>query len=155
MLKEQINLSDAYIERCDKETENVLGEESAAFLDNPIDYLKKQKHEFIYLESDSFETIGVDAVSFEVDDVFGTYGVLLGLKLQKKFETALKEYMNKELHGEDAKFSLLFNQNDGLWDVNFALNNVDGFKEQMSMGEAFGLIYQFLFSLIEAVKVNR
>lgn len=139
----------AYIERSDKELEKFLGEESFEFLNQPIDYLKKHLHEFIYMESDWFEIIGVDAVSFEVDDVFGTYDVMLGLKLQKKYDKTLKALLNDKLQGDDTKFDLLFNNEDGLWNLNFALNNVEGFDENMTLGDAFLLIYRFVFNLAE------
>lgn len=144
--------SNAYIERSDKETEELVAEESFAFLNQPIEYLKEHKNEFIYLESASFELVGVESVSLELDDLFGTYGVLLGLKLQKKYEAAIKEYLNKELNGDKGKYSLLFNAGDGLWDLNFALNYTEGFKEDLSIGEAYQLIYHFLFILGEAVE---
>ncbi|MCR2820032.1 branched-chain amino acid aminotransferase [Lederbergia panacisoli] len=143
---------DAYIERCDKETEETLAEESFDFLEQPIDYLQKHKNEFLYLDSNWLELIGVDAITFEVNDVFGTYDVMVGLKLQKKFETSIKENLSKELHGDDARFELMFNQNDGLWDINFALNHVDGFQEEMSLEEAYRFIYRFLFTLVERIE---
>ena len=147
--------ADAYIERCDKETENMLKNESSSFLTQPLDYLKMHKNEFIYLESNWFDLIGVEAVSLEADDVFGTYDVMLGLKLQKKFEKALKENLNNQLHGDEAKFDLMFSLEDGLWNLNFALNYVEGFNEEISIGEAFQLIYRFLFQLVEAVEGER
>ncbi|ETI68906.1 hypothetical protein [Neobacillus vireti] len=155
----QIDLKDpntrfagAYIERCDKESENMLKNENSSFLSEPLDYLKKHKNEFIYLESHWFELIGVEAVSLEADDVFGTYDVMLGLKLQKKFEKTLKEHLNTHLHGGEAKFDLMFSHDDGLWNLNFALNYVEGFTEEMTIGEAFLLIYRFLFKLVEAAE---
>ncbi|MBT2696483.1 branched-chain amino acid aminotransferase [Bacillus sp. ISL-40] len=150
-----VRFADAYIERCDKETENMLKNESSSFLTQPLDYLKMHKNEFIYLESNWFDLIGVEAVSLEADDVFGTYDVMLGLKLQKKFEKALKENLNTQLHGDEAKFDLMFSLEDGLWNLNFALNYVEGFNEEISIGEAFQLIYSFLFQLVEAVEGER
>ncbi len=143
---------DAYIERCDKETEETLSTESFAFLEQPIDYLQKHKNEFLYLESNWFELAGIDAVSFEVSDVFGTYDVMVGLKLQKKFELSLKESLSKELLGDEARFELIFNQKDGMWDLNFALNYVQGFNEDMSLEQAYRLIYRFIFKLVERVE---
>lgn len=145
--------SDAYIERCDKESENFLASETAAFLNQAITYLKEHKNEFIYVESNWFELIGVDAVSLEVDDVFGTYDVMLGLKVQKKFEKIIKDQLNNRLQGDEDKFDLMFNHDDGLWNLNFTLNNVEGFNEVMSIGEAYQLIYRFLFKLGEAIEV--
>ncbi|MBS4199314.1 branched-chain amino acid aminotransferase [Bacillus sp. FJAT-49732] len=143
---------EAYIERCDKETEETLFKESFAFLEHPMDYLQKHKNEFLYLESNWLEVIGVDGITFEVNDVFGTYDVMVGMKLQKKFEAALKENLRKELHGDEVRFELMFNQNDGVWDLNFPLNYVDGFQVEMSLDEAFRLIYRFLFTLVERIE---
>lgn len=143
--------TDAYIERSDKETEELLGEERASFLEHPVNYLKVHKNEFIYLESEWFTIISADSVCLEVDDLFGTYEVMLGLKLQKKYEGAIKSYLTNKLIGEK-KFSLLFSQADGLWDFNFALTNVAGFHEEMTIGEAYRLIYSFLFKLMETVE---
>ena len=98
------------------------------------------------------ELIGIDAISFEVSDVFGTYDVMVGLQLQKKFEISLKESFNKELLGDEARFEMIFNQKDGMWDLNFALNYVQGFNEGMSLEEAFRLIYRFIFKLVERIE---
>lgn len=144
--------TDAYIEISHKETEELLKEETAAFLSQPLGYLKTNKNEFLYLESSSFDLIGVEALSLEIDDVFGTYNAMFGLKFQKKMGDALKVYLQKELNGDIGTFSLMFNQGDGLWDVNFALNAVDGFKEEMTLDEAFNLIYHFLFKLNEIIE---
>ncbi len=142
----------AYIERGDKETEEFLGEENPKFLNQSIDYFKKNKNEFMYLESEWFGLLRVDAVSFEADDVFGTYDVMLGLKLQKKYEAALKNRLKASLKEEEAKFDVMFDANEGLWNVNFALNDVAGYKEDMTIQQAYILIYRFLFSLVEAVE---
>lgn len=145
---------DAYIERTDKEFENLIAEESDEFLQERVKFLKQHQSEFIYLESDWFTIIGVDAISLEVDDLFGTYEALLGLKLQKKYETVIRDYLKSELKGDTAKFALLFNQEDGLWNLNISLNNIDGFQEDISVGEAYSLVYHFLFKLGEAVEEN-
>lgn len=144
--------SDAYIERCDKESEEMIGQEAYTFLNQPIRYFQKHKKEFIYLESKWFEMIGVDAVSLEVDDVFGTYGVMLGLQLQKKFGPTLEASLKTMLQDDEKNFQLMFNNGDGLWDLNFPLNFVDGFNEELSIGEAYSLIYRFLFNLVETVE---
>jgi hypothetical protein len=146
------NFSNAYIERCSKETETMIANESSSFLNQPISYLNEHKNEFIYVESALFDDIGVEGISLEVDDVFGTYDVMLGLKLQKKFDKVLREHLNSSLIGEASKFDLIFSQDDGLWDLNFALNYVAGYKEDMSISDAFQLIHQFLTNLVETVK---
>lgn len=143
---------DAYIERCGKESENLIANESISFLKQPLVYLKTHKDEFIYMESQWFELIGVDAVSLEFDDVFGTYDVMLGLRLQKKFEKNIKDFLNTHLHSNEAKFDLMFSGDEGIWSLNFALDYVEGFQETKSIGEAYQLIYRFLFSLAQAME---
>ena len=150
-----VRFADAYIERCDKESENMLKNESSSFLNERLDYLKKHKNEFIFMESNWFDLVSVEAVSLEADDVFGTYDVMLGLKMQKKYEQSLKENLNRLLHGDEAKFDLMFSLDDGLWNLNFALNYVEEFHEEISIGEAFQLIYRFLFQLVDAVEGDR
>lgn len=144
--------ADAYIERGEKETEAVLGKETAEFLNQPIDYFKKHKNEFMYLESGWFDIVGADAVSFEIDDLFGNYDVMLGLKLPKKSEIAIRSFLHKIIQEDSAKYDLIFNQPDGLWDLNFALNNIKGFRENVTIGEAYNLIYIHLFNLAEEVE---
>ncbi|WP_342667327.1 branched-chain amino acid aminotransferase [Domibacillus robiginosus] len=111
--------TDAYIERSNKETEELISEESATFLSQPLEYLKINRNEFLYIESTWFELIGVETLSLEVDDVFGAYNALFGLKFQKKMGNALKAYLNHELQGGTGTYSLMFNQGDGVWDINF------------------------------------
>jgi len=146
--------ADAYIERCDKETENLIRNETSAFLTQPLTYFHKHKNEFIYLESQWFDIVLADAVSLELDDVFGTYDVMLGLKLQKKFKPHIEQFLTASLNREEASFDILFNNEDGLWNLNFALNYLEGFDENMTIGEAYLLIYQFLFQLVETIETK-
>lgn len=141
----------AYIERGDKENEEFLGEENSSFLDQPITYFKTHKNEFMYMEDSSFELVSVDAVSFEVDDVFGTYNVMHGLKLQKKYGEAIKTFFASEMKAENSRVDLMFDANEGLWNVNFALNNVEGFNEDMNIRAAYDSIYRLLFKLVVSV----
>lgn len=149
---ESERFEEAYIERCDKETEELLTVEDASFLNQPLSYLKDHSKEFIYIESHWFNLAGADAVSLEADDVFGTYDVMLGLKLQKKFGNSIKKYLSSNLSGGEPKFDLLFSQDDGLWDLNFALNYSEDFKEDITLNEAFNLIYRFLFNLAAEIE---
>jgi len=146
------DMTDAYIERLDKETEEVLGKETASFLEQPITYFKNHLNEFMYLESPAFEQINVDAVSFEVDDVFRTYSMLLGLKLQKKYQSNIKEFLTANLHGDDANVSLMFNGDDGLWDLNLSIDHVEGFREDLTISEAYQLVYQLISTLVGTLK---
>ncbi|RBP08047.1 branched-chain amino acid aminotransferase [Rossellomorea aquimaris] len=141
---------EAYIERCDKETEELIAQESLVFLDQPITYLKKHKNEFVFLELEWFDVIGVEAVSIEVDDVFGTYDAMLGLKLQKKYRSQIEHYLEHTLKGESS-YDLLFNGEDGLWDLNITLNDLPDFHEGLTLLASYELIYYFLFHLLQTV----
>ncbi|MCG7335915.1 hypothetical protein MHZ95_11545 [Sporosarcina sp. ACRSM] len=146
------NLQFHLIERCDKETEDVIQAEEPSFLDSSISYLKRHPNEFIYVESGAFDAIRVDAIAMEFDEVFETNVALFGLKLQKKFGAAIQSYMDDHLHGKVAKFSILFSGEDGLWDVNFALDAMEGFTEELSFKQVYDLIYRFVFKLVEAME---
>jgi hypothetical protein len=141
---------EAYIERCEKETEELIAQESLVFLDQPITYLKKHKNEFVFLELEWFDVIGVEAVSIEVDDVFGTYDAMLGLKLQKKYRIQIEQYLENTLKDESS-YDLLFNGEDGLWDLNITLNDLPDFHEGLTMLASYELIYDFLFHLLQTV----
>ena len=52
-MEDLTHFTDAYIERCSKETETMIANESSTFLQQSIGYFKKHKGEFIYLESTS------------------------------------------------------------------------------------------------------
>lgn len=144
--------NDAYIEVGDKETESLIAIKETDFLKSPISYFKEHKNEFVYLESKWWDMVSVDAVCLENDDVFKKYDVLLGLKLQKKYGPEIKSYLAEHLQGEQPEFDLLFDSNEGIWSLNFSLNDVEGFDDAMSIGEAYLLIYGFLFGLAEAVE---
>ncbi|WP_129705975.1 hypothetical protein [Priestia megaterium] len=148
-----LRFKDSYIERVDKETDELIAEESPlSFLDTPISYLKEHRSEFLYVESKWFEFIKLDGCSFEVDDVFGTYKVLTGLHMQKKFGSLLKQFFTKELNESPTSVQLLFNDKDGLWDVNIELEAIKEFNKKMSIGEALILTYRFFFHLVEYVE---
>ncbi len=140
------------IEKCTKETEEVLAKETAEFLSNPMSYLKNQIEEFIFVESEAFEVIGVDGIALECDDVFGTYSALFGLKLQKKYGDAIKTFLDDNLTGDGQKYSVMFSIEDGLWDMNFALDYMPGFKEDQSIQQAIEAFYHFVFKLALAVE---
>ncbi|MGM0827775.1 MAG: branched-chain amino acid aminotransferase [Bacillota bacterium] len=141
---------EAYIERCEKETEELIAQESFIFLNQPITYLKEHKNEFVFLELEWFNVIGVEAVSIEVDDVFGTYDAMLGLKLQKKYRSQIEHYLENTLKDESS-YDLLFNGEDGLWDLNITLNDLPDFHEGLTMLASYKLIYDFLFHLLQTV----
>ncbi|WP_258000468.1 branched-chain amino acid aminotransferase [Bacillus sp. Marseille-P3661] len=145
---------EAYIERGNKLTDDVIAKETNAFLKLPIDYFKKHINEFMFVESKWLEFVRVDAISFEIDDVFGTYDVMLGLRFPKKLGTTIKDQLRNQLQSNGATFDLMFNNEDGLWDLNFSLEHVDGFKEELTIGQAYVIIYSFLFTLVKNIEEN-
>ena len=144
--------SDAYIERSDKETEEFLGEENASFLEQPISYFKQHMNEFLYLESKWFDLIGVDAISFEVDDLFSTYDVMLGLKIQKKYSSQLRDYFSQHSVDPNEPVDLIFDAQEGIWNINFSLHTLRGFSEDMTVAEAYQLVYSFIFSFVQSIE---
>lgn len=139
------------LERCNKETEELIETETPEFLKEPIVYLKNHPIEFVYAESSLFELIRIDAVALEFDSAFETYTVLFGLKLQKKYGDDIKTYLDTQLHRDKVKYNVNFSGADGLWEVNIALDSIDGFNEIQSFEESYNMIYRFVFKLIEAV----
>ena len=146
---------EAYIEVGDKETENLVAVKGPDFLDNPITYFKDHKNEFMYLESDWWDLVGVDAVSLEIDDVFGNYDVMLGIRLQKKYGNAIKSYLSENPDGNPMANDLMFDSNEGIWSLNFSLNEIKGFEDGMMIGKAYEVIYSYLFGLAEWVESNQ
>ena len=149
--KVDLNLTEVIIERCDKETEDVISTEGTAFLNTSIHHVKQYQNEFIYIESPSLEQIKVDAISFELDDVFKTYTALLGLKMQKKHTSVIKNYLSESLQGENKYFSASFSGDEGMWDLNIPLDYIEGFSEDMSFGAALTLTFEFITSLLKEI----
>ncbi|MDM5334330.1 branched-chain amino acid aminotransferase [Ureibacillus composti] len=147
------NLTNALIERCDKESEEVISKEDISFLSTSLNHFKQNRNEFLYIESPEFEPVNIDAVSLELDDVFETYMILLGLKVQKKYLNTIKTFLDENLFGEELKnYSAAFSNEDGLWELNIPINYMDGFKEEMSIEEALNLSVNFIHSLMQIIK---
>ncbi|WP_059173143.1 hypothetical protein [Bacillus sp. FJAT-27445] len=143
---------DAYIELSDKETEQMVSKGGQELLQQPISFLKKNLNQFIYVESQWFELVDVDAVVFEVDDVFRNYQALLGLKLQKKYGEALNQLLQGKFEFAKNDYSLMFDGGEGIWNFNFSLESLKEFNEERSIDETLNFVYRFLFSLLESVE---
>lgn len=146
---------DAYVERCEKETIALIIVETPKFLEEKIDHLKSRQEEFLYVESEFFDLVGVDALSMEIDDVFGTYTVLFGLKMNKQNETVIKTYLDNHLSGERGRYSVAFSGQDNLWNMNIAVNYIEGFEEDMTFIEAYQLVYSFIFQMVETIEEHQ
>jgi hypothetical protein len=150
-IDEKSRFFDAYIERSNKETEEFLGEENTNFLTERITYFKEHMNEFLYMESKWFALIGIDAISFEVDDLFGTYDVMLGLKIQKKYSSQLRDYFAQHSKDPEEPVDLMFDAQEGIWNINFSLHTLPGFREDMTVAEAYQLVYSFIFSFVQTI----
>lgn len=146
---------DVYIEKCNKESEELISEETVTFLDQPIGYFHDHLEEFMYLESPWFDVIGIDAISFEVDSVFKTYIMMTGAKIQKKHEETIRTFLSTHLNGDDQPFDLIFNNNEGIWELNFVLNKMNGFQENWTIRDAYSAGYDLLFRLRESIEEGR
>lgn len=143
-----------YIERTDKDSLKLIAVETIPFLQENISLLKDHPTEFVYIESLSFDMLGIDAISLEIDDVFQTYTALLGLKAKKKYEQAIKNYLDTHLSGDEGRFSIAYSTQDHMWDINFSLTYVDGFTENLTLQQACDLAYSFVFSMAESLEGN-
>ena len=140
------------LERCDKETEELLTEETASFLAMPIHYLKEHPNEFLYVASERLDVIRVDSLALEYDQMFDVYSVLFGLRLQKKQSEFLHTYLKAHLQHEKMTYSVIFEEKDGLWDVNIALDALDEFSEEATFEEVLVRLYRLIFALLEELE---
>ncbi|TYR75096.1 branched-chain amino acid aminotransferase [Rossellomorea vietnamensis] len=151
-LDDTVRFHDSLIERVNKETEELIQtEETPQFLETPVNFVKRNLNEFLFIDSKWFEIIRIDGLTLEVDDVFGHYSVLTGLKVQKKMANDLKAALSEKLHGED-KVQLMWNDKDGLFDLNLSIDKLEGFNENESLGKNLQLIYHFLFTVLKELE---
>ncbi|XXM72574.1 branched-chain amino acid aminotransferase [Lysinibacillus sphaericus] len=147
---DKLNVEALSIDVCNKETDELIRQESSSFLEEPLKYLKTNENEYIFLEADVFEEIRIDGLSLELDDLFGHYDAMFGLKLQKKYREEIVSFF-QSLQGKKG-FNLLFNGEDGLWDVNLSLNDLPAYHDDMTVKEAVEELYSHLSGLLEKVQ---
>lgn len=138
---------DLYAETVNKETDDVITENNRTIMEKEISYFKEHLAEYIYIESNAFDIVRIDALSIEVDSVFRTYEVMFGLRYPKKEEEAIRSFFNENLSGENHKYTIMFNSDDGLWDINLNMEHLKGFSENNKLSQILTLIYTFLFQL--------
>ena len=141
------------LERCHKETEETLAVEAAEFLQQSISFLKQNQEQFLYVEASEFEQLKMDSVVLEFDETFQVYTALFGLKLQKKVSQDLKVYLRDHLKGMLGSSSAMFNGTEGLWEVNIALDAIDGFTGEETIEQSVEMIEQFMEQLLKEVAV--
>ena len=140
------------LERCDKETEETLAVETAAFLQQKLAYLKAHQAEFLYAESADFTNLKMDAVVLEFDETFKVYTALFGLRLQKKVSAQLKAYLRDHLKGMLGSSSAMFAGNEGIWEINIALDAIEGFSGDETIQQAYELLVGFVKELLEEIE---
>ncbi|MEK4230551.1 protoporphyrinogen oxidase [Solibacillus sp. FSL H8-0538] len=141
------------LERCDKESEELIAEEEATFLATPIHYLKAHQNEFIYAATEELDRVRVDAFALEFDEEFEAYTALFAVQLQKKHKTDIQAHLLSSLDIERAKCSVAFNAQESLWEMNIALEAMDDFNDQLTLEQVYEILYTFVFRLIEKVEV--
>lgn len=142
------------IERCHKQTDDLIATEGADFLASPIHFLKEHDQEFLYMESPLFEELKMDAVVFEYDEMFDTYTALFGLRLQKKYAAAIKGYLRTHLRPIFGASSASFSGDEGLWEINIALTAIEELKEDGTLLEALVSLEKFMRAFIDEVTTN-
>lgn len=139
-------------ERYNKETEELISKDSVEFLKTPIVHFKENQNEYAYLQSDSFNSIKVDGLALEYDEVFNVYTAMFGLTIQKKFGPALIAFLAEHYHSENMNYSLMFSGDEGLWEINLPLDYIDQFSENFTVEETYQFLLSLLTSLVEATE---
>jgi len=142
------------LERCNKETEETIAVETAAFLQQPLSYFKAHPIEFLYAESPQFEQKNMDAVVLEFDETFEVYTALFGLRYQKKVSQNLKVYLRDHLKGMMGSSSAMFEGNEGIWEVNIAIDAIEGFTGDETIEQAYELLLNFVEGLVGAIATS-
>lgn len=140
------------LERCNKESEETVAVESAAFLQQKLHYFKNHQEEFLYAQSEAFANLKMDAVVLEFDEMFKVYTALFGLRLQKKVNAQLKAYLRDNLKGMMGSSSAMFSGDEGIWEINIALDAIEGFTGEETIEEAYELLLGFVKGLLEEIE---
>ena len=140
------------LERCNKETEETLAVETTEFLQQNISYLKAHQEEFLYAESSAFADVKMDAVVLEFDEMFKVYTALFGLRLQKKMNEQLESYLRDNLKGMLGSSSAMFDGNEGIWEVNIALDAIEGFTGEETFEQSYELLIDFVKNMLAVIE---
>lgn len=138
-------------EICNKETEELIAVGDTGLLSKSIQYVQEQQEQFLYIEWAHFEKIKIDALVLEFDEAFKKPMALFGLKLQKKFALSIQTYLKQTL-AEDTIFGAMFSGEDGLWEINIALDGIDGYEATQTIQQSIESVYKFVEGLVQAVE---
>lgn len=140
------------LERCNKETEELIAEEGTEFLATKISYIKENQAEFVYAEIAELDHIRTDAFALEFDEAFEVYTAMFAVALQRKYRADIQAHLLATLDLEQAKSSVAFEGVEGVWEMNIALDSMTGFRDDMTFGEVYDLLYTFVFTLLERIE---
>ena len=84
--------------------------------------------------------------------MFKVYTALFGLRLQKKVNQQLKAYLRDNLKGMLGSSSAMFEGNEGIWEVNIALNAIEGFTGEETIEQAYELLINFVKTMLGALE---
>ncbi|OIU71873.1 hypothetical protein [Rossellomorea aquimaris] len=150
MVQDKLNFEKLTIELCNKETDELIRQVSSSFLEEALEYLKSNENEYIFIVADEFDKIRIDGLSLERDDLFGHYDAMFGLKMQKKYREEIVSFLEGTLQGKKG-YNLLFNGEDGLWDVNLSINDLPSYDKNMTLKDAVEEIHSYLSELLEKI----
>lgn len=145
-------LSVTVLERLNKETEELIAEEGQEFLATKISFLKEHQEQFVYAEMMELDHIRTDAFALEFDEVFKTYTAMFAIALQKKYKADIQAHLLSNLDIEEHKSSVAFAEKEGVWEMNIALDSMNGFNEELTFQEVYTLLYNFNFTLLEKIE---
>lgn len=139
-------------EICHKESEELIAVGDESLLNLSIQYVAEHPEQFLYMESSQFNEIKIDAIALEFDEAFKKPMALFGLKLQKKFALTIQTFLKQELM-EDAIFGAMFSGEDGLWEINLALDGIKGYEPSQTIQQSIEAVCNFMANLVKQAEV--
>ena len=94
----------------------------------------------------------IDAVVLEFDEMFKVYTALFGLRLQKKMNEQLKSYLRDNLKGMLGSSSAMFDGKEGIWEVNIALDAIEGFTGEETFEQSYELLIDFVKNMLAVIE---
>lgn len=139
------------LDRCNKETEEIIASADEKFLTQPLNYVAQHQIEYIYAEAKEFTDRKMDAVVIEFDDMFKVHSALFGLALQKKFSNPIKTYLRTNLTPMLGSSSAMFNGQEGIWEINIAFDAMKNYTGNETFAEAYTKLLQFVDHMLKEI----
>lgn len=139
------------LDRCNKETEEIIASADESFLKEPLNYVAQNQIEYIYAESKEFTDRKMDAVVIEFDDMFKIHTALFGLALQKKYSNPIKTYLRANLTPMLGSSSAMFNGQEGIWEINIAFDAMKDYTGNETLGEAYDKLLKLVDAMLKEI----